>query len=250
MNLSHRFLCASATATICSVVLTHALSGQTESSVQNRLTDEEKRAGWTLLFDGKTLEGWRGYKTPDASGTRWKVENGLLTVPPSDGRDTRGKLDLITTSTFDVSELAFDWRIAEGGNSGVKYFVLEDMDSAIGHEYQIIDDERHDDAKVGPKRQTAALYDVLAASKRPLKPAGEWNRARIVVKGRSVEHWLNGTQVLHYELGSPALRAAIEQSKFKTVERFGTPQKGHILLQDHGNQVWYQNIRIRRSSAS
>jgi hypothetical protein len=136
--------------------------------------------------------------------------------------------------------------VSQGGNSGVKYFVLEDRDSAIGHEYQIIDDERHADAKVGPKRQTAAFYDVLAATDRPLKPAGEFNQSRIVVRGRSVEHWLNGIRVLHYELASPALMTAIEQSKFKGIERFGKPQKGHILLQDHGDRVWYRDIRIRR----
>ena len=140
----------------------------------------------------------------------------------------------------------FDWRIAPGGNSGVKYFILEDRDSAIGHEYQVIDDERHADAKVGPHRQTAAFYDVLPAADRPIKPAGEWNTTRIVVRGQTVEHWLNGKKVLQYELGSPALKAAIEKSKFKGIERFGTRQNGHILLQDHGNQVWFRTIKIHR----
>jgi inosose dehydratase len=205
-------------------------------------TDE----GWTPLFDGATLAGWRGYKQKDASRTRWKVENGLLTVPKNDGKDTRGALDLITTTMFDQFELTFEWRVSLGGNSGVKYFVLEDMDSAIGHEYQIIDDERHEDAKIGPERQTAAFYDVLAASNRPMKPAGEFNQSRIVVSGRTVEHWLNGARVLRYELETPALAAAIEDSKFKGIARFGRLQKGHILLQDHGDAVWYRSIRIRR----
>lgn len=204
---------------------------------------------WTSLFDGQSLAGWRGYKKPDASATRWSVADGLLTIPPSGGQDTRGALDLITVETFDRFELSFEWRIAQGGNSGVKYFVLEDRDAAIGHEYQIIDDERHPDAKIGPHRQTAAFYDVLPASNRPLKPAGEFNASRILVTGRTVEHWLNGTQVLHYELGSAALLAAVEKSKFKGIERFGKLQKGHVLLQDHGDRVWYRNIRIRRSHA-
>lgn len=228
--------------------LTSAAVAQNSDPMQNRLTDDEKRAGWALLFDGTSLSGWRGYKRADASGTRWNVEDGMLTVNPADGKDTRGALDLITTATYDTFELTFEWRVAAGGNSGVKYFVLEDRDAAIGHEYQIIDDARHPDAKLGPKRQTSAFYDVLAASNRPLRPAGEFNQSRITVRGRSVEHWLNGTRVLQYELGSAAMQAAIDQSKFKGIERFGKLQKGHILLQDHGDRVWYRNLKIRKMS--
>ncbi len=212
-------------------------------AAQSALTAAE--GAWLPLFDGVSFKGWRGYRQPDAASTRWKVEDGLLTVDPAAGRDTRGALDLITTSTYDEFELAWEWKVAQGGNSGVKYFVLEDRDSAIGHEYQIIDDERHADAKIGAHRQTAALYDVFPAADRPLKPAGEFNESRILVQKHHVEHWLNGTRVLQYELGSPALLSAVEKSKFKGVERFGRPQKGHILLQDHGDRVWYRNIRIR-----
>ena len=205
---------------------------------------------WRPLFDGKTLNGWRGYKKADAAATRWKVEDGALTIDPADGKDTKGKLDIITTDTFDVFELAWEWKIAPGGNSGLKYFVLEDQDAAIGHEYQMIDDERHADAKIGPHRQTAAFYDVLPAQNRQPRPVGEFNESRVVVNGTNVQHWLNGARVLEYELGSPALQAAIEKSKFKGIERFGKPQKGHILLQDHGDRVWFRNIRIRSSGGS
>jgi hypothetical protein len=141
----------------------------------------------------------------------------------------------------------------------VKYFVLEDANSAIGHEYQIIDDQQHADAKIGAHRQTAALYDVLPASvsTRPVKPAGEWNTSRvrvapsrIVPGGTRVYHYLNDVRTLEYELDSPELRAAIAKSKFKDVARFGKLQKGHILIQDHGDQVWYRNIRIQRLSGS
>ena len=220
--------------------------GQKTDSAANTLTAAEKKAGWTLLFDGPTVDAWRGYKRPDASESRWKVEEGTLTLPPENGRDTHGQRDIISKDTFEQFELVFDWRIAPGGNSGVKYFILEDLDSAIGHEYQLIDDERHADAKVGPHRQTAALYDVLPAADRPTKPAGEWNTTRIVVRGQTVEHWLNGKKVLQYELNSPDLNAAIAKSKFKTIDRFGKRQNGHILLQDHGDQVWFRNIKIRR----
>src|SRR5262245_62063131 len=181
----------------------------------------------TALFDGKSLTGWRGYKKPDAAGSRWAVQDGMLTLPANDGKDTRGARDIISVETFDLFDLSWQWKIAEGGNSGLKYFVLEDRDSAIGHEYQMIDDARHPDAQIGPHRQTAAFYDVLAAGTgtvtkliaapgvRPIKPAGEWNTSRVRVApsrvvpgGTRVYHYLNDVLVLEYELDSPELNAA------------------------------------------
>jgi 3-keto-disaccharide hydrolase len=202
--------------------------------------------GWIQLFDGKDLKGWRGYKKPDASETRWNVVDGMLVLDPGTGQDTRGERDIITTETFDNFDLRWNWKISEGGNSGVKYFVLEDEPAAIGHEYQLIDDERHNDAKIGPHRQTAALYDVFPAHDRPMKPAGEWNTSEVIVKGKHVTHMLNGKTVLEYDLDSAELKAAIAKSKFKDIARFGTPQKGHILIQDHGNQVSFRKIEIKR----
>ena len=231
-----------AAATLTAVIALAPLAAQGPSKDNGRKPDT---AGWTPLFDGKSLAGWRGYKKPDASETRWKVENGTLTLPPNDGKDTRGARDIISTETYDNFDLRWEWKAAPGANSGVKYFVLEDRDSAIGHEYQVIDDSAHPDAKIGPHRQTAALYDVLPAANRPIKPAGDFNQSRIVVNGRNVQHWLNGTRVLQYELSSPALQAAVDKSKFKGIERFGKPQKGHILVQDHGDRVWYRAIRIK-----
>jgi hypothetical protein len=228
------------------LIVAMTASPLTQTAAENQLTPAEKQAGWTLLFDGKSVDGWRGYKRQDAVGTRWKVESGTLTLPADDGKDTRGARDIVSTGTFDRFELSFDFRVAQGANSGVKYYVLEDLDSAIGHEYQIIDDERHADAKIGIERQTASFYDVMEPKDRKLKPAGEWNTGRVLATGPTVEHWLNGSRVLSYELDSPALRKLILDSKFKDVARFGKLNKGHILLQDHGNQVWYRNVKIRR----
>src|SRR6478735_5846154 len=229
---------------LLSLLLVPALGAQSPATPPASKAAPASPAGWKSLFDGKTLDGWRGYKKTDAKESRWMVEDGMLTLPRNDGKDTRGARDIISTDTYDQFELEWEWKIALAGNSGIKYFVLEDLDSAIGHEYQVIDDERHPDAKVGPHRQTAAFYDVLPASDRPLKPAGEWNSTRIVVRGQTVEHWLNGKKVLQYELNSPALNAAIEKSKFKGMDRFGKRQNGYILLQDHGDQVWFRSIKI------
>ena len=220
------------------------LAAQTRKDPTASTTTSETN-GWMRLFDGKDLKGWRGYKKADATETRWKVEDGMLTIGGNGAGDTHGMRDLITEATYEQFDLRWEWKIAPGGNSGVKYFVLEDQESAIGHEYQLIDDERHPDAKIGPHRQTAALYDVFPAADRPIKPAGEWNNSEVIVKGTHVEHWLNGKRVLQYELGSPELKAAIAKSKFKDIARFGTPVKGHILIQDHGDQVWFRNVRIK-----
>jgi hypothetical protein len=197
------------------------------------------------LFDGKSLNGWRGYKKPDATGSRWTVQDGMLTLPPTDGKDTRGARDIISVDTFDLFDLSWEWKIAEGGNSGVKYFIVEDRDAAIGHEYQIIDDARHADAKVSTERQTASFYDVKSATTRPTRPVGDWNTSRVLVSGNHVEHWLNGAKVLDYELGSPEILAAVQDSKFSKTPGFGTRKLGHILLQDHGDAVCYRSIKIK-----
>src|SRR3954462_7210529 len=235
------------TAVILSTLAVATLAAQTPKVPATTSTAKSTDGGgWTQLFDGKTLNCWRGYKKPDPTDSRWKVENGMLTVVLSGAGDTHGARDLITDATYDQFDLRWEWKISQGGNSGVKYFVLEDENSAIGHEYQVIDDERHPDAKIGPHRQTAALYNVFQAHDRPLKPAGEWNTSEVIVKGKHVTHILNGKTVLEYDLESPELKAAIAKSKFKDIARFGKPQSGHILVQDHGDQVWYRKIEIKR----
>jgi hypothetical protein len=212
----------------------------------NTLTSAERDAGWRLLFDGKTLSAWRGYKKADAAGTRWKVADGALCVAHADGSDTLGERDIISRDVFEGFDLTFDWKVGPGSNSGLKYFVTEAHDAAIGHEYQIIDDAKHEDAQVaGGERQTASFYDVKAAISHPTRAIGEWNHSRVLVAGSHVEHWLNGKKVLEYELGSPDLAAAVADSKFKDIPGFGTRQPGHILLQDHGEAVCFRNLKIR-----
>jgi hypothetical protein len=211
----------------------------------NQLTPEEAKAGWRLLFDGKTTKGWRGFKKTDFPGDRWVVKDGTLAHIPTGAGDSHGGGDIVTVDRFSEFDLRFEWRIAKNGNSGLKYFVTEEREGPIAHEYQVLDDAGHPDAKVGTHRQAAAFYDVLPpAAGKPLRPVGEWNASRVLVRGSHVEHWLNGTKVLEYELGSPALKAAIAKSKFKDVAGFGTRIEGHILLQDHGDEVAFRSLKI------
>lgn len=207
----------------------------------NTLTAKEKGQGWRLLFNGTSLEGWRGYRMQGLPQAGWEIKDGLLkTVPKVKGRE------LITVDKFKDFEFSWEWRIAPSGNNGVKYFVTEDRPSAPGHEYQMIDDATNEDGKVGPQRTTASFYDVLApAADKPTRPAGEWNQSRIIVKGNHVEHWLNGKKVLEYELGSERVKEGLAKSKFKNIADFGTKIEGPIMLTYHNDECWYRNIKIR-----
>ena len=211
----------------------------------NILTAIEQAAGWKLLFNGESLKGWRLYKKATRPTAGWKVENGILKKIAKE----RGG-DIVTEETFEDFDLTWEWRIAPGGNNGLKYLVTETRPSAPGHEYQLIDDQGHPDGKLGAKRQTASFYDVLPPSDdKVLKPAGEWNQSRVLVQGNHIEHWLNGAKVLEYELGSDAVKAALAASKFKNSPGFGAKIKGHIMLTDHADEAWFRDIKIRKLPA-
>lgn len=211
----------------------------------NTLTAEEKAAGWKLLFDGQSLQGWRLYGRKTSPEAGWKVEDGLLRKLPKQ----RGG-DIITEAKFEDFDLSWEWRISAGGNNGLKYLVTEERTAGPGHEYQMLDDAVHPDGKYGPKRQTASFYQVLApTADKPLKPVGEWNASRVLIRGNHVEHWLNGAKVLEYELGSEAVMAGVANSKFKNAPGFGTKIRGHIMLTDHQDECWFRNIKIRELPA-
>jgi 3-keto-disaccharide hydrolase len=209
----------------------------------NTLTAAETAAGWQLLFDGRSLDGWRGYRRDTLPDAGWEVKDGTLrTVAKVKGAD------IITRKSFTDFELSWEWRVAPGGNNGVKYLVIEDRPQSPGHEYQMIDDKGYP-GKLKAEQLTAAFYDVLpAAADKPIRLAGEWNASRIVVRGTRVEHWLNGTKVLAYELGSQAVKEGIAKSKFKGHPGFGEKITGHIMLTYHQDECWYRNLKIRETN--
>ena len=212
----------------------------------NQLSPAEKAEGWTLLFDGQTTKGWHSFKRTSFPSKGWAVEDGWLHCLGKDGGDVLSDME------YDQFDLQWEWKIEPGGNSGLKYFVVESRNSAIGHEYQMLDDQGNPDGKVAQgKHVTASFYDVLKPSTPPpTKPLGEVNRSRVLVRGNHVEHWLNGVKVLEYELGSEAVKAGVAESKFKSVPGFGNRVKAHLLLQDHHSNVWFRNIKIRDLSDS
>jgi hypothetical protein len=211
----------------------------------NTLTKDEKKAGWKLLFDGKSLKGWRGYKMKKPPAA-WKAEDGVLRFENKAGDEAAGGGDLLTVGQYDSFELALDWRISEGGNSGVMYHVLETEDRPwkTGPEMQILDNQKHKDGK-SPLTSAGACYGLYPPTKDLTRPVGEWNQARLLVDGLKVEHWLNGEKIVEYEKGNDAWQAKVAASKFKDFPSFGKPTRGHIDLQDHGDKVEYRTIKLR-----
>lgn len=206
----------------------------------NTLSAAEKSAGWKLLFDGKTLNGWRGYKT-EAIGAGWKVQEGALVLTAAKSGD------LVTAQEYADFELSFEWRISEGGNSGVIYRagLGESAPFRFGPEYQVLDNEKATDNKLG-NHLAGSLYDMGPEVPRDAtKAVGQWNESRLVVKGWKVEHWLNGRKLVTADLASPEGKALIAKSKFKDWPKFASLLKGHIALQDHGNVVSFRSLKIR-----
>lgn len=206
------------------------------SAQENTLTAAEKAAGWKLLFDGRTTEGWRGFKAP-APDPGWTVKDGTL------GPDPKTSKDIITKETFGDFELAFDWKISPKGNSGVMFRVIEEGDQTYfsGPEYQVLDNSRGEP----PLERAGALYGLYAPTRDATRPVGEFNQSRIVLRGGKGEHWLNGVKVVEYDLNSPEFKAKVAATKFKAWPQFARARSGHIALQNHGDHVAYRNIRIR-----
>lgn len=220
-------------------------------SAPNTLTEMEVLEGWKLLFDGKTTAGWRGYNLAAFPEAGWKIENGTLQVIGSGAGEAGGGGDIITEKKFSNFELSLEWKVSEGGNSGIFYLAQEKPDQPIwksAPEMQILDNERHPDGTLGVdgNRAAGALYDLIPGRMDVVNPAGEWNHVKILVYKGTVVHWVNGYQVLEYHLWTDDWKNMVKNSKFKDYEDFvNTAKEGHIGLQDHGDDVWFRNIRIR-----
>ena len=235
-------------------VLAAALIGATGCAADespNALSAAEKEQGWRLLFDGATTTGWRGFQKQAFPDHGWVIEEGCLKCLGRKGGD------LVTVEKFTDFELTWEWRLSSKGNSGVKYFVDEKradakgkvFSNAIAHEYQMIDDEGYP-GPLNAKQKTGAWYEVIAPKEAKPRPPGEFNRSRLVVRGKHVEHWLNGAQVVAYETDSAESAAGIAGGKFKNIPGFADKIATPILLQDHNSAVWYRNVKIRALPAT
>ena len=218
------------------------------NAIPNTLSDREKAEGWTLLFDGKTTNGWRGALKDAMPDHGWVVNDGALEVLPKD--EGGGGGDIVSVEQFGNFDLVFDFKISEGGNTGLKYYVTENVydKGALGLEYQLLDDALHPDAKLGRdgNRTLSSLYDLLPAKGKRFNGIGQWNTGRVVANNNHIEHWLNNIKVLEYERGSAEYKKAVSESKFSKMKNFGEAPEGHILLQDHNNRAWFRNIKIKK----
>lgn len=212
----------------------------------NQLTKKEKKQGWQLLFDGKTTNGWHSFNKPDL-GKAWNVDNGALHLGKTIGKDDGG--DATSRDVFGDFELKLDWKISVNGNSGVMFLVQEgtqfERPYHTGPEMQVLDNNGHPDAKIITHR-AGDLYDLITSSPENVKPAGEWNSITIRLKNARLEFWQNGAKVISTTLWDDNWNKIVAGSKFKNMPNFAKFKSGHIVLQDHGNEVWYKNIKIRK----
>ena len=249
---------------VCAIAVAACARSQRETQsamtqpAPNTLSATEHAAGWRLLFDGKTFDGWRGLGYDSVPSAHWRIEDGAIRKIPTgevprmpDGQPAQGG-DLMTKEAFADFELSWEWKIARAGNSGVKYNVSEALSiaasanhAALGFEYQLLDDSLHEDNKV-PSHRAGALYDLIAPNtNKNLRPVGEWNQSRIVYRGTHGEHWLNGSKIVEFELGTSRMDSLLALSKYRNIQNFAQRRAGHIVLQDHGDEVYFRNIRIR-----
>jgi len=217
----------------------------------NTLTAQEEKDGWVLMFDGKTTNGWRGYNLQAFPEKGWVVEDGTLHVIGSGRGEAGGGGDILFDKKFSNFELSLEWKVSEGGNSGIFYLAQEIPGEPVwksAPEMQILDNEKHPDAKLGVNGNRAAgsLYDLIPGDMEVVKPAGEWNQVKILVYKGTVIHYVNGKQVLEYHLWTDDWNKMVLNSKFKDYPWFlNTAAEGYISLQDHGDDVWFRNIKIR-----
>ncbi|WPL50593.1 DUF1080 domain-containing protein [Sphingobacterium bambusae] len=220
----------------------------------NDLNSAEKKAGYKLLFNGSSSDGWRSVRGDAFPSKGWQIKNGEIKVLRSDGGESTNGGDIITKDQYAVFDLSFEFKLTPGANSGVKYFVTlkeKTSGSAIGLEYQVLDDEKHPDAKLGRdgNRTLASLYDLITSDRnaRARRPIGQWNRGRVVVTAdNQVTHYLNGVKMLSYQRGSQAFKDIVAISKYKDWDKFGEASTGHILLQDHGDEVSFRSIKVKK----
>lgn len=221
------------------------------NQIANTISEREAAEGWKLLWDGKSSEGWRGAKLDAFPDKGWSMEDGILKVHKSDGGESTNGGDIVTTRSYRNFMLTVDFRITKGANSGIKYFVDTNLNkgegSAIGCEFQILDDKNHPDSELGKdgNRKLGSLYDLIPApADKPFRN-GFFNTAMVVVEGNHVEHWLNGVKIVEYERNNEEWNQLVQTSKYKDWPNFGNAEEGLILLQDHGDEVWFQNIKIK-----
>ncbi len=239
---------------ILAIVFTLTACNSTKiSSMANNetvLSEQEQKEGWRLLFDGKTTTGWHAYGKQKA-GNAWKAENGTLHFDADAKKNAQAEGgDIVTNDEFENFHLKLDWKVAPNGNSGIIFYVKEDPATYkntynTGPEMQVLDNAGHPDAKI-KKHRAGDLYDLISVSQETVKPAGEWNTAEILSNNGSLRFFLNGTEVVNTTIWDDAWRTMIANSKFKDMPGFGTFKKGKIALQDHGDNVWYRNIKIKR----